>query len=67
MAGVMDGLEPGAETGKTTDGRGGERYLTAGEIFQLSQAISLKRIADNLDRVIAGNARPAIRTWESNK
>lgn len=48
MAHVSDLLEDGSTTAQTDDGRGGHRYLTAAEIFQLSQAISLKRIADAL-------------------
>jgi len=51
MAFVSDMLEPEAEVAKTSDGRMGERYLTASETFQLSQAISLKRIADSLARI----------------
>jgi hypothetical protein len=43
-----DSLEPVALVMKTSDGKCGERYLTASETFQLSQAISLKRIADAL-------------------
>lgn len=45
---VMDSLEPHVENARTSDGKCGERYLTANETFQLSQAISLKRIADAL-------------------
>ncbi len=43
---VTDHLEQAAVLAKTDDGRCGERYLTAIETFQLSQAVSLKRIAD---------------------
>lgn len=51
MMSVSDKLEPEATLAKTSDGRCGERYLTANETFQLSQAISLKRIADALEKV----------------
>lgn len=49
---ISDHLEPECMVTKTSDGRCGERYLTASETFQLSQAISLKRIAD----VLVGDA-----------
>jgi len=46
MADAMDQLEPGVETAQADDGNGGYRFLNPGECIRLSQAISLKRIAD---------------------
>ena len=43
MAHVSDLLEDGSTTAQTDDGRGGHRYLTAAEIFQLSQSLVADR------------------------
>lgn len=48
MAKIEDQLEDGVFSTKKSDGRGGEDWITFNESVQLSQAISLKRIADEL-------------------
>lgn len=51
MSRIMDDLVEAASLfAQTSDGRGGDRYLTFTETVQASQAISLKRIADALEK-----------------
>lgn len=60
---IRDSIEPGVVTAQTSDGKCGDRYLTASESFQLSSAISLKRIADALDSSDAGGKPQGSVLW----
>lgn len=48
MTTIMEMLEPEISKGRTLNDTGDERIFTASEMFALSQAVSLKRIADAL-------------------
>lgn len=47
-------MEPNAYNATTLDGQGRERPVTISEMAAVSQAVSLKRIADVLDGTAVG-------------